>query len=393
MRALEGIRVLDLTRAVPGPYCSMLLADMGADVLLVEEALPPSGRRANTPAMSAEEAARNALRRNKRSIRIDLKNDEGRSLFAELARRADVVLEGFRPGVADRLKIGATTLRAMNPRLVYCSISGYGQAGPYASHAGHDLNYIAIAGALGMIGRPGAPPAIPMNLVADLAGGGLMAAFAITLALFARTSSGEGQTIDLAMTDGVLSLLTRAASQRFSGGALPAPGRDRITGALPHYDVYECKDGRFLAIAPLEPWFHEKLCAAIGKPELAKVGEAAPTDVREAAKNELRARFRERTRDEWFALLRGEDACAAPVLDLDEALRDPHNVARGMCTSVEHPVFGSIPMIAPMPKLSATPGEVRTAGPRPGEHTREVLAELGLDGASIARLIDAGVVA
>jgi crotonobetainyl-CoA:carnitine CoA-transferase CaiB-like acyl-CoA transferase len=370
----------------------MLLGDMGADVLLIEEAAAPTGRRAGAPQMSAEEAARNALRRNKRSIRIDLKSPEGKKVFAHLARTADVVLEGFRPGVALRLGVDAETLRADNSRLVYCSISGYGQTGPYASLPGHDLDYVAIAGALGMIGRPGTPPAIPMNLVADLAGGGLMAAFAVVLALFARTRTGEGQAIDLAMTEGVLSLLTRAASQRLAGGPLPTPGRDRITGALPHYDVYACKDGRYIAVGALEPWFHEKLCQAIGEPDLARVGEGAPKQDVEAARDRFRARFRERTRDEWFALLR-DDACAAPVYDLDEALADEHHVARGMRTSIHHSVFGAIPMIAPLPKLSGTPGAVRSAGARPGEHTRAVLAEIGYEDVAIARLYEAGAVA
>jgi crotonobetainyl-CoA:carnitine CoA-transferase CaiB-like acyl-CoA transferase len=378
--ALDGIRVVDLSRAVPGPYCSMLLADMGADVVLVEEATPPSGRRAATPLMSDEEAARNALRRGKRSIRIDLKSPSGKKVFDALADRADVVLEGFRPGVVKRLGIDYEAIAARNKGVVYCSLSGYGQDGPYASLVGHDLDYIAIGGALGMIGRPGSPPAIPLNLIADLAGGGLMAAYAIVLALFARTRTGEGQYIDLAMTDGVLSLLTRAASQRFAGGKLPEPGRDRITGALPNYDVYECKDGRWLAVAPLEPWFHANLMKAIGE------AEAGVTHER------LRARFKEKTRDEWFALLREADTCVAPVLDLDEALADPHHTARGMRVEVEHPVFGKIPMVGPMPKLSATPARVSTAGPRPGEHSRAILEELGYRDGAIASLIDEGAV-
>ncbi len=372
----------------------MLLADMGADVLLVEEASPPGGRRAGAPPpMTDEEAARNALRRNKRSIRIDLKNAAGKKVFEALAARADVVLEGFRPGVMKRLGIDHDTLAAKNPGLVSCSLSGYGQTGPYAALAGHDIDYVAMAGALGMIGRPGQPPAIPMNLVADLAGGGLMAAFAIVLALFARTRTGQGQYVDLAMTDGVLSLLTRAASQRLAGGKLPVPGRDRITGALPHYDVYECKDGKWLAIGPLEPWFHATLCTTIGEPDLAEVGEAAPAEEKERARLRFRARFAERTRDEWFDVLRSVDACVAPVYDLDEALVDPHHVARGMRVEIDHPTLGKIPQVGPMPKLSATPGAVRTAGPRPGEHTRAVLAELGYGADDVARLLAEGAVA
>jgi alpha-methylacyl-CoA racemase len=391
MMALDGIRVLDLSRAVPGPYCTMLLADLGADVIVIEEAAPPEGRRAkHVDAGDPSRYEREPLRRNKRFLRLDLKHPDGHALFLELVRTADVVLEGFRPGVAKRLAIDDAALRAMNPRLVYCSLSGYGQHGPYASLVGHELDYIALAGALSMIGRPGTRPAIPMNLLADISAGGLMAAFSITVALLARARTGEGQYIDHAMTDGVLSLLTRAAGQRLAGGPLPLPGRDRITGALPHYDVYECSDGKYLAVAPLEPWFHENLCAALGVPVVA---ETAPAEEREAVRAQMAARFRERTRDEWFAELRTRETCAAPVLDLDEALRDPHHVERGMRVEVPHPTLGSIPMIGVMPKLSATPGAIRSLGARPGAHTDAILGELGRDAAAIARLREVVAVA
>jgi len=217
-----------------------------------------------------------------------------------------------------------------------------------------------------------------------------MAAFSIVVALLARERTGEGQFIDHAMTDGVLSLLTRIASQRFAGGPLPQPGQHRITGALPHYDVYACKDGKYLAVAPLEPWFHDNLCAAIGE---VAVGEDAPPVEREAARARLQARFRERTRDEWFALLRERDACVAPVLDLDEALREPHHVERGMVVEVEHPTLGPIPMVGVATKLAATPGAIRRCGPAPGADTDGVLAELGHDAAAIARLREAVAVA
>ena len=388
--ALEGIRVLDLTRAAPGPYCTMLLGDLGADVLLVEEAAAPAGRRAAALKAAPVDPAREPYRRNKRSIRLDLKHPDGHAIFVELARRADVVIEGFRPGVVQRLGIDHEALRAINPRLVYCSLSGYGQHGPHARLVGHEIDYIAMAGALSMIGRPGTPPAIPMNLVADLAAGGLMAAFSIAVALLARTRTGEGQYIDHAMTDGVLSLLTRVAGQRLAGGPLPLPGRDRINGALPHYDVYACRDGKYLAIGPLEPWFHANLCEALGE-TLVPADAAEPE--REAARERLRAKFLERTRDEWFAYLRDRDTCIAPVLDLDEALREPHHRERGMYVEIEHPTLGPIPMIGIATKLSATPGAIRSLGAAPGAHTDEILGELGRDAAAIARLREAVVVA
>jgi len=370
--ALTGIRVLDLSTVAPGPYCTMLLADLGADVLVVEAPGRAVGPRPSDP-LTDEEAARlaahDALRRNKRSIVLDLKAAEGRRALHQLAEGADVVVEGFRPGVVERLGVDDATLRARNPRLIYCSLSGYGQTGPYAPRAGHDLTYIAYAGALGCIGRPDAPPAIPLNLIGDFAGGGLMAAFAISAALVARGHSGVGQRIDLAMSDGVLSLLTAAASRYFAFGAVPRPGRDRIAGGVPYYEVYRCRDGRHLAVAPLEPRFFAELCRAIGRPELEPLhGNAARwPDLRAA----LERRFAERTRDEWAAALGGTDACVAPVYDLAEALADPQCAARGMVVEVD-----GVRQIGVAPKLSATPGTVRTPPVAVGAHTAEVLRGL-----------------
>lgn len=369
--ALAGVRVLDLTELAPGPYCTMLLADFGADVLVVERVPPPEADRTEL----ADRARSFALGRNKRSVCVDLKQTEGASLFRDLARRADVVIEGFRPGVVDRLGIGPKLLCGDNDRLVYCSLSGYGQTGPYRERAGHDLNYVAIGGALGMIGRPGGPPAIPMNLVADYAGGGLLAAFAIVLALFSRERTGCGQVIDVAMTDGVLSLLTKLAGQCFDLGVVPEPGTHRINGGAPYYDVYPCRGGGHLAIGALEPRFFAKLCEALELPDLAS-RQHDPT-IRQV----LAERIAEKTRDEWTELLGAADACATPVLALDEALRDPHHIAREMIG-----VLAGRPTIGVAPKLEATPGTLRTPPPAPGEHTDEILAELGLDPERIGEL-------
>lgn len=385
MLPLDDLRVLDLSRAVPGPYCSMLLGDMGADVLLVE----PIGE--HDARLDPE---RNALRRNKRSICVNLKHPEGQGIARRLASESDVFLEGFRPGVVQRLGVDYATLLRESDRIVYCSLSGYGQDGPYATMPGHDINYIAIAGALSTIGRAGTLPAIPMNLIADLAGGGLMAAFAILVALHARQRTGKGQYIDLAMTDGVLSLLTRASNQMLEqGGAAPEPGNNRLTGALPHYDVYACKDGRALAVGPLEGKFHENLCDAVGAPELADIGEDAPHEARERARARFRDIFATRTRDEWFALLRSKQACVTPVYALDEAFADEHHRARGMVVDVEHVGHGPLRQIGIAPKLGTTPGRVRHAGPAPGAHTEHVLAELGYSSADVARLMADHVVA
>ncbi len=357
--ALENLRVLDLGQLAPGPYCSMLLADFGADVVVVER-LPPANADAG------------ALGRNKRSLCLDLKQPEGVELFRRLARGADVVIEGFRPGVVQRLGIDYARLSAENPGLVYCSLSGFGQTGPHATRAGHDVNYIALAGALGMIGRPGAPPSIPMNFLADYAGGGMLAAFAIALALFARERDPKrvGQYLDVAMTDGVLSLLTKLAGQYFERGVVPEPGAHRINGGAADYDVYECADGRFIAVGALEPQFFARLCSALGVSESARNLHQAFSDS-----------FRSKSRDEWAELLADVDCCAAPVLALDEALSHPHHLERGMLACI-----GTRPTVGIAPKLSATPGSLRRPPPAPGEHTDELLTELGLDSARIAEL-------
>jgi crotonobetainyl-CoA:carnitine CoA-transferase CaiB-like acyl-CoA transferase len=375
--ALDGVRVLDLTRLAPGPYCSMLLADMGADVVLVE---PMSEAIADTPE-NRRHAAHFALGRNKRSVCIDLKTERGLAAFLSLAAKADVLLEGFRPGVAERLEIGYPRLSAENSRLVYCSLSGYGQTGPYAQLAGHDLNYISIGGALGMIGRPETRPAIPMNFLADYAGGGLMAAFGIASALFRREKSGAGQYIDVAMSDGALSLATKLAGQFFETGVVPEPGAHRINGGAPYYDVYACKDGRFLAVGALEPKFFQNLCRAL---DLEAIDQNAGPELARA----LSAKFLARTRDEWFAALRDADACVTPVYALDEALKDPHNVARGMVAEIE-----GVPTLGVVPKLHGTPGSLRRPAPLAGEHAAEVLGEAGYLESEIQALIGDRIVA
>jgi alpha-methylacyl-CoA racemase len=383
MGPLDGIRVLDLCRTVPGAYCSMLLGDMGADVVLVEQPGRARDWRAVPESEDPERArAFNPLGRNKRSVAIDLKQVEGRALLRAFSARADVLIEGFRPGVADRLGASYPALSADNPRLVHASLSGYGQTGPYARYAGHDINYAALAGAIGMIGRPGSRPAIPMNFVADLAGGGLLAAYGIVLALFARERTGKGQSIDVGMLDGAAALLVRLAGTFFESGIVPRPGEHRINGGSPHYDVYECADGGHLAVGPLEEGFRRNLCIALG------IEVGADVDLRAA----LTERLRQKTRDEWFALLGPLDTCVTPVLRLDEVFRDPHLRARGMLVEVDDPAQGKVPQVGIAPLLSATPGSIRQLTPRLGQHTRELLAELGRSEEEIKSLSEHGVV-
>lgn len=395
MLPLEGIRVVDLSRLAPGPFCSMLLGDFGADVILVEEPAHTGGRQTATEAAADEEraqraAAYNFFGRNKRSVTINLKLEDGRRVFYDLARTADVVLEGFRPGVVKRLGVDYETLRAINPRLVYCSLSGYGQDGPYAGLVGHDINYISIGGALGMIGWPGTPPAIPMNLVADFAGGGLYAAFAILVALMARERTGQGQYVDMAMSDGVLSLLTFFISQYERSGEVPRGGTHLLNGGAPFYNVYETKDGKWISVGSIEPYFWENLCRALGREDFIP-HQHATGEKREEIFAAFREQFKTKTRDEWFRILTETDICAAPVYSLDEALADPHNRHRGMVVEVEHPTLGAVRQVGVAPKLSATPGRVRRTAPVRGADTDAVLAELGYGPEQVAQLREAGV--
>ncbi|HYM16539.1 MAG TPA: CaiB/BaiF CoA-transferase family protein [Dehalococcoidia bacterium] len=394
MLPLEGIKILDLSRLAPGPFCSMMLGDLGADVLLIEA--PADGKLAPAFAGARSQdlekmAAYNIMSRNKRSIVLNLREPDARAVFYQLAETADVVLEGFRPGVVKRLGVDYDTLKDRNPRLVYCSLSGFGQTGPYSQLVGHDINYISIGGALGMIGWPGTPPAIPMNIIADFAGGGMHAAFGILAALMARERTGRGQYVDIAMSDGVLYLLASLVGNVLMGGQSPTRGGTLLNGSVPHYNVYECKDGGWISIGSLEPHFFVNLCKVMGREDF--IPHQYDAAKREEIAAHFRAQFATRTRDEWFEVLKQSDICAGPVYSLDEALRDPHNLARDMVVEVDHPTLGKIRHLGIGTKLSDTPGRVRSTAPLAGQHTDDVLASLGVDPARIASLRERGVVA
>lgn len=395
MLPLDHIRVLDLTRLAPGPHCTMILADMGADVIRIEE--PGGGRRATEererdPAHAAAEerrAAYLALDRNKRSITLNLKDPEAKQALYDLARTADVVVEGFRPGVVRRLGVDYDTLAALNPRIIGCSISGYGQDGPYRLLVGHDINYIATAGALGITGHADAAPAIPANLLGDYGGGGMHAALAICIALIARERTGRGQNIDISMTDGVLTLMAAAFSEQFGTGMSMRRGEHRLTGGNPHYGAYACADGKYIAIGANESWFFQNLCRALGGDEFVD-DHAAAGERRDQLRAFFARTFLTRTRDEWFAYLFDKDVCVSPVYDLDEVEHDPQVQARQMLVDVPHPVFGAVKQVGLSLKLSETPGAIRHAAPRRGAHTDDLLREVGWDEARIAALRAAG---
>jgi len=387
MMPLEGIRVLDLTRQAPGPYCTMLLGDLGADVIVVEE--PPGAGRRMEMGMSERAQAFWALSRNKRSVALNLKEPRAQEAFLRLAEKADVVIEGFRPGVVKRLGVDYETVKGRNERIVYCSLSGYGQTGPYAGLVGNDINYISIGGALGAIGWPGTPPAIPLNLIADFAGGGLYAAFAILAAIIAREKTGRGQYVDMAMSDGVTSLLASTVSMYFSSGMVPKPGVEFLNGGIPPYCVYETSDGKWLSIGCLEPWFWAELCKALdcehyvphqqNREKFAEIFEF------------MRGRFKEKTRDEWFEELRQRDICVGPVYGIDEVFDDPHVQARGMIAELQHPEFGTVRQVGVGPKFSDTPGAVRSTSPKRGAHTDDLLREAGFSAGEIDEMKVAGL--
>ena len=376
--ALAGTRVLDLSRLLPGPYCSMILADHGADVLRIE------ARR-----FAGDPLPLHSLHRNKRHMSLNLKTGEGHEIFYQLARTADVVLEGFRPGVAARLGVDYETLRELNSRLVYCSISGYGQTGPRRDVAGHDVNYMAYSGALSLMGPPGAPPLIPGLQVADVLAG-LNAATGILLALLARGRTGQGQYVDVAATDSVLAALPIPATLYWLTGQVPTPGDWLLAHHYPFYNTYETADGKYIAAGALESHFWQALCEHLGAPEYSAL--QYDEGRREEIIAFLREAFKEKTRDEWLAELGNLRVCIAPVLELPEAFADEQTQAREMVTTVIHPTQGEMPLLGVAVKLSDTPGTVRTPPAEFGTHTQEVLRELGYSDAEIERLEAEGVV-
>ena len=401
MLALEGIKVLDFCRNAPGMFCTMILADLGAEVLMVERPMDETRSAYERvvagiqgPEDERRHASFNALQRNKRSIGLNLKEPEALDIFRQLAETTDVVVEGFRPGVMERLGAGYQQVREINPKAVYCSVSGYGQDGPYSQMAGHDINYISFAGFLGLVGESEASrPAIPINLVADYAGGGLCGAVAVLAALLAREKTGAGQYLDIAMSEGVLYMLTGMISNMLAQGVSPKRGGTTLNGGAPYYNVYQTKDGGYLSIAAIEPWFWENLCRSIGREDLVPHQKASGPK-REEIVRTLEVAFGSKTRDEWFEFLKDRNISVGKVYSLEEALDDPHAVHRGMVLEVEAPHLpeGKVRQVGIPIHLSETPGAVRHLGPVTGEHTAEVMAALGFSDDRISQLQQRGVV-
>jgi alpha-methylacyl-CoA racemase len=378
--ALRGIRVLDLSRLLPGPFLTMVLADMGADVVKIEDPRVGDYLRGMPPLTPGGMAGRFvAVNRGKRSVALDLKLPAARDALLQMVDKADVVVESFRPGVLDKLGVGYTALATRNPKIVVCSISGYGQTGPYALRAGHDLNYIALAGVLAMTGQPGGPPQMPGVQIADLAGGGLWGATGILAALLGRERSGRGCHLDISMTEGALALLA-AELGNLDCGVKPSRGTEALNGALAVYGVYKTKDARYVAVGALEPKFWIALNQAIGRPpNVAEIVGTAEHQV--TVRGELAQIFETRTAAEWTAFFADKDCLVEVVLELDELAAHPLHEARQVFFQIDG-AHGSLR------QLRTPLGTPHHASPPPrlGEHTREVLAEYGLTDGQIADL-------
>jgi alpha-methylacyl-CoA racemase len=393
---LEGLTVLDLTRLLPGGFCSLLLADFGADVIKVEDTGIGDYIRWSPPyyegaADTANSALFLSLNRGKRSIRLNLKSDGGRDALLRLARDADVLLESFRPGVLDRLGVGYERLRLQNPALVYCAITGYGQDGPNRDRSGHDMNYLGLNGLLGLTGEAGGPPVQAAGQIADLGGGALMAAVGILVALRERERSGEGQLVDCSMFDGSLSWLAMLAAEAFASGRAPRRGDVGLAGRYNCYRPYECADG-YVTLGALEPKFWQAWCEGVGRPDLTGNAFDSPGS---DSHGEVVALFRERTREQWRAFASEHDCCLEPVLGLDEALDSELVAARQMVVELAQPGAERPVKLLGVPiKLSRTPGDAtRAPGPELGQHTDEVLAAAGYSPDELAALHASGDIA
>jgi alpha-methylacyl-CoA racemase len=379
---LAGIRVVEMVGLGPCPFAAMMLADMGAEVIRIDRK-PAPGAPNPFPMLGTKF---DVMARSRRSLALDLKHPQAKELVLKLVEQADVLLEGFRPGVMERLGLGPDACRERNRRLVYGRVTGWGQDGPLAQAAGHDLNYIALSGMLQAMGRADGPPAPPLNLVGDFGGGAMMLAFGVVCAVLEARGSGQGQVVDAAMTDGSALLGAMIYGLRAHGSWSDARAANLLDGGAPFYDTYACADGRFVSIGAIEPQFYARLLALAGAAD-----PAFEARMDEARWPELKARFSAlfatRSRDEWCALLEGTDACFAPVLDMDEAPRHPHNAARGAFVDI-----AGVTQPAPAPRFSRTAPSVSAAPAAPGEHTEAVLADWGWTRDAIAALKAAQVI-
>ncbi len=377
---LAGVRIVELAGIGPGPFAAMLLSDLGAEVLRVDRAQQVNRALFDRPNVDV-------LLRGRRSVGIDLKHTDGKAALLDLVAAADGLIEGFRPGVMEKLGLGPDVCLARNPRLVFGRMTGWGQDGPMANASGHDINYIALAGALAHFGRAGSKPTPPINIVGDFGGGGMFMALGMVCGILEARGSGKGQVLDVAMVDGAATLMSFVWGIMALGAWSEEMGVNVLDTGAPHYDTYETADGKFISLGSLEPQFYAELLARTG---LADRGLPAQMD--RSGWEPWRATFTElfktKTRDEWDEILKGTDACYAPVLTMSEAARDEHNVARGTFVEVD-----GIPQPAPAPRFSRTPATIQRPGSWPGQHTDEALADWGVAKERIAELRASGAIA
>jgi crotonobetainyl-CoA:carnitine CoA-transferase CaiB-like acyl-CoA transferase len=372
---LEGIRVLDLSRLLPGPFATMILADFGAEVIKVESPIQGDYMRWWPPFYTKDTNKESAtflhLNRNKKSIILNLKDAEGQEIFYRLAKKSDIVFESFRPGVMNKLKIDYDTISKINPQIIYCSLSGYGQNGPYKDLPGHDVNYLGVAGVGSLTGEPDHPKLIGVQ-IADIGAGGLNAVLAILMSIIVRNKTGRGQYIDVSMLDGSMTWLAFAFPRYLASKEIPMRGDDLLTGGRPGYGIYKTKDNKFVAVGALEKKFWMNLCTTIKREDLIESTDMEKKEIVECLKSVMLTK----TREEWFEISKQTDICISPVYELNEIAEDPQVQAREMIVDFEDERFGNIKYIGMPFKLSETPGSIRTRAPGYGEHTEEILRSL-----------------
>jgi alpha-methylacyl-CoA racemase len=390
-KPLAGIRVLDLTRLLPGSMCSLHLADMGADVIKIEDPWQGDYGRSMGPRRKTTSLRFLMINRNKRAIKLDLKQPQGREVFLQLARNANVIVESFRPGVVDRLGIGYEHVRPVNPRITYCSISGYGQTGPYREKAGHDLNYCAYTGISDQIGPRSGAPVVPNFQIADLVGGSLSAAMAILAALVGVQRTGDGRYIDVSMSDCTLAHSVTTLMTRAETGATRPRGEDFLSGALPCYAIYATSDSRYVALGALEQKFWRIFCETVDRVDLIDK-HWVDGEVADRVRAEVAAIFASNTQAHWAELFADIDCCVSPVLSLDESMENAQFCAREMFVLAEHPLEGSVPQFAFPVRFSDFAFTIERHAPMHGEHTREILTESGYSDHQIDDLETAGII-
>ena len=387
MGPLKGLKMLDLSRLLPGPYCSLLLADLGMEVLKVEDLEKGDYMRKMGPVRNKDSADFLALNRNKKSMTLNLKMDEGREIFYRLIKTYDIVLESFRPGVMDRLGIGYQELKKRNPRVILCSLSGYGQDGPYRERSGHDINYIGLGGILELTRTAQGTPVLPGVQIADIGGGGMMAAIAILTAIIHRQKTGEGQYLDISMLDGVISWLSIHLGRYFMDQELSKREDMVLAGRYACCQIYPTKDGRHMSLGALEQKYWKNFCEAIGRIDLTQK-QFVEGDERVMIMEEIQKLFETKTQKEWVAFFKNIDACCEPILTIEEVVHHPQILHRQMVIELEHPVEGKIRQVGNPIKSSQFSFEIHTPPPQWGEHTMEVLKATGYSNGEIKHLIE-----